>query len=319
MRLYAEGRKFWDLRDPRYFETAILRFGDAVAEEPGFALAWAALADAYNLLGAYDYGLMEPVSARRMARMAADSAVALSVDLAEAQAALATVHFFYEWEFRTAEALYNAAIRSDERYSHAFHWLALLLAANLRFDEALRRIDQAIQIGPSAVLLSGRARILYFSERFSEARDGYREALRLDPHHVPALLGLGLSALMDGDSDAAMNAYARANERLGGRGLVVLALQGHLYGQEGDEEAAARILDQLQGVQDGGTFVPPEYFAMIHLGSGNLEEALDYLYDAFDNRSNAMTILKADPLTRPLRDLPRFQELIRLVWEEESP
>jgi serine/threonine-protein kinase len=316
---YKQGRALWDLRDPRYFETAISRFRDAVMEDPEFALAWAALADAYNLLGAYDYGLLPPDSARRRAREAADRAMALDGDLAQAQAALATTHFFYEWDLRTAETLYESALRLNDRYSHAHHYLALLLAVEGRFQEARERIDQAILVQPSPVLLSARARISYFAERFTRAREGYEEALRADPHHVPALLGLGLSALMDGDPTAAMEAYSRADEQLGGMGLVVFALKGHLLGSRGRTEEARAILQQLGQIEEGGTFVPAEYFTMIHLGLGEFDRALDYLYKAFDYGSNSMTILEVDPLTLPLRDHPRFRALVARVKGERFP
>jgi tetratricopeptide (TPR) repeat protein len=226
---------------------------------------------------------------------------------------LATSKFFFDWNLEEAKRDYQTAINLDEEYGHAHHWLSILLAVQDQLEEADAQIERAIQLDSSAVFIATRARISYFGRRFSEARERYSEALALKPSFIPALLGRGLSSVMERDYPAAQRDYDLANTLLGGHGLVVHALQGHLAGREGNTEAALEKVRQLQGYEVFGVFVPPEYYAMVYLGLGYHDEVLGYLDLAFENGSSAMTILRVDPLVDGLRGDPRFQDLLDRV------
>jgi len=312
---YLQGRALWLLRDPGSFEEAIGYFEKALEADPSYALAFAALADVFNLLGAYDYGLRDPSAARDSAKMNADQALSLESDLPQAWTALATTAFFYEWDSARAGELYRSALELDPAYVHGHQWLSLLLAVQERFVEARFQIDEAMGLDSSEAVLAGRARIDYFARDFGLALSWYEKALEAGNDFVPAHLGRGLAALMAGEYEIAAAAYDDAERYLGGPAPVILAVKGHLQGRVGNADSARAFLAGLERAKMELDFVPPEYFAMIHLGLGEYERALDYLEDAYDNGSNVMTILEVEPLLDPLRTNERFRSLQDRVWE----
>jgi len=306
---YLEGRALWDQRNPDLFFEARRSFEEAVRADSTFALAYAALADVFNLLGAYDYGILHPDSAHRLAREAAARADSLDTELAEAQAALATTMFFYEWDYDVAEALYRSALRLDPTYEHGHHWLSLLLAAQKKFDLALSQIQQALQQDSSEVILSARARIHYFARDFRQALSWYDRALEVEDDFIPAHLGKGLTALAAGEFETARAAYEDAERHLGGPKPVTMAVRGHLMAETGDTAGARQMLSALEAARARYPFVPPEYLALVHLGLGEHERAMDYLEEAFENGSNVMTILAVEPILDELRPNQRFLAL----------
>ncbi|HLL48797.1 MAG TPA: hypothetical protein VK399_18995, partial [Longimicrobiaceae bacterium] len=60
-------------------------------------------------------------------------------------------------------------------------------------------------------------------------------------------------------------------------------------------------------------YVPPEYFAVVHLGLGEADAALDWLERACDARSGSVVYLRVDPLLDPVRADPRFLRLCARV------
>jgi DNA-binding SARP family transcriptional activator len=312
---YARGRRLWNLRNSNMFAEAQALLTDAVREYPEFALGHAALADVFNLLGAYDYGVLPPDSAWGLASHFGERALRLDNWLPQALAARAATQFFYDWNFESAREGFLEAIERDTSYAHSRHWLGLLEAAEGNLDEALDQLNKALEVDTSQVFHAARARILYFSGDYGEAMRGYEKALEQDVDFIPALLGKGLSALMAGERETALREYAFAGNLLREKGLIVWALRGHLLGSEGDTLGAKEMLERLRSVQQHtpDAYIPPEYFAMVHLGLGNYEEALTELEQAFENGSNSMTILGIDPLLDPVRDRPRYDALLARV------
>jgi tetratricopeptide (TPR) repeat protein len=156
---YLRGRFHWSKRRPADLQRAVLHFEKAIAHDPGYARAYAGLADGYSVMRAYN--LAPPNESIRQARAAARKALELDEGLAEAHTSLGLIALIYDWDWRTSEKEYRRAIQLDRNYATAHHWYAELLAYLGRFDEAFAEIELARQLDPlSLIIATDRGEIL---------------------------------------------------------------------------------------------------------------------------------------------------------------
>jgi TolB-like protein/DNA-binding SARP family transcriptional activator/Tfp pilus assembly protein PilF len=308
--LYLHGRHHWYQRTPEGFENAILYLDSAIARDPEYAMAYAGRSDVYSLLGAYEYGLAPPADAFPKARADAEAALRLDPDLADAHAALANIMFWYDWDWESAEREYRQAIQLNPGCVSAHHWLSLLLIATGREEEAFAAIKHAQELNPpSLVMTSALGRHFYFTRAYDRAVQEYRRALERDSTFVTARLGLGLALLETGKPGEAIAEYETALE-LGAPQPLTLALLGNAYGRSGNRAEALTILQRLREESEH-RHIPAEYPALVHLGLGDGDAALNGFYRAYADRSGALVFLSVYPIVDPLRSHPRFQALLQ--------
>lgn len=311
--LYRQGRYAWSTRTPESLLKAVSLLERAIAADPAYAWAHVGLADAYNMLGSYDYGVLPPDSAYPLARRAALRALELSRDLAPAHAALATVSMNYEWDWNGAEAGFRRAIQLNPGYTPGSEWLANLMIARGRMPDALALLQAAAEYNPaSALILTNLAHYHYYARDYDVAHEYLDRAALIDPLFGRTHLLRALVLSVAGSSDMAiellepMAAAGRATDP------IVVGLLGYAYalsGRPDDALAQAEWLGALQEVR----FVPPEYEALIHIGLGQHDRALDLMEAALARRSSALIYLSVDPLADPLRGAPRFERILAAV------
>src|SRR5262249_11235192 len=144
--LYLKGRYYWSKRTPQGFKKAIAHFQQALEKDPGYALAYAGLADCYGTLGWY--GVLSPEESFPKARAAATRALGIDEALAEPHASLGWVKTFYDWDWRGAEREYKRAIELNPKYPTAHRWYGSFLGAQGRLDEDLAEQRRAPGGGP---------------------------------------------------------------------------------------------------------------------------------------------------------------------------
>ncbi len=311
--LYLQGRFAWFQRSPQGLGRALASFTAAAERDPRYPLVHVGIADVYNVLGAFDYGLLPPDSAYPRARAAAGRALELDPTLGEAHTALANVLLNYEWSWDAAEREFRRALELSPGYATAHHWYSLFLVATGRPGESLAAISRARELDPlSTVMGTAMARHLYYTRHYARSIAEYRRVLATDSGFVTALLGLGAALEQTGEHAAAAAEYRRALLVLGGPQPVVVALLGHARGAAGDREGARQALHALDEAART-RYVPAEYRALVHLGLGENEAALRALEEAYRNRSGAMVYLNVEPMLDPLRADPLFQDLVRRV------
>jgi TolB-like protein/DNA-binding SARP family transcriptional activator len=317
--LYLKGRYHWYKRTGEGFRQAIAHFQQATERDPGYALAYTGLADVYNMLGAFDYGVLPPNEAFPKAKAAAERALALDPDLAEAHTARANTLLNYEWNWPEAEREFRRATELNPGYAPAHHWYSLYLMAVGREEDALVAMKRARELDPlSLVMSTGLARHYYFARDFDRAIAEYTRALEVDPDFVTAHLGLGLTYEAKGAQAEAITEYRKALDILGDPLPVVIALLGHAHGRAGNRPEALKMLQQLRNMERQ-RYVAPENYAIINLGIGEEEQALDWLERAYENRSGSMIYLGLEPPLDPIRSHPRFARLLSRVGLRTSP
>lgn len=314
---YRQGREAWESRHPgALLQEALPAFQRAVELDSTYALAWAGLADVYNVLGAYDYGVLLPRDAFSQARGAAARALALRPDLGEALTTMANTVFNFERDLPGAEELFLAAREASPGYAQGHQWYSIVLQLMGRPNEALASARRGLRNDlRSPVQHTQVARLLYLQSDYHGSAQGYRDAIALDATFAPAIFGLGMSLLAMDSVDAAIGAFERGVEATGGMHFAPYALLGYTKGLEGDREAAAEAMAILQSAPDG-LYMAPEYVALVHIGLGQPDAAVDSFYAANRNGSNAVFYLSLEPLLDPLRGYPAFQELLdsARVW-----
>jgi DNA-binding SARP family transcriptional activator/TolB-like protein/Flp pilus assembly protein TadD len=309
--LYAAGRRLLLLRRIGDMGMALRYFGQAVARDPDFALAHAAIAETHVLLGSYDYGGMEPGAAFEQARASALRALAIDSALAPAHAALGAVHFHYDWQWDTAERAFRRAIEIDPGYAYAHNWYSLLLHTRGRRAEAFRTIEQGTELDVlSLIMKAAVARHYYLAGQLDSAVAHFRRTLALDTTYVSARIGLGMSLAQLGRYDEAIDQYERTTAILGGEPIpLVRGLLGYAHGRAGRRAQAREQLVAIRAVARS-TYVPAEYLVLIHVGIGDEPSAVAALRSAFDNRSSGIPYVLIEPMLRPLRGNPEFRRIV---------
>ena len=307
--LCLKGLYFWNKRTVPGFQQAIVYFQQAIAKDPNYAPAYAGLANSYALMPGYT---LAP-AARYMpkAREAAVRALEIDDELPEAHVALALILENYDWDWNTAEKEYRRAIALNPNYATAHQWYAEFLTWQGRFDEALRESESARRLDPlSLIIATDRAAIFYFSRQYDRAIEQFQSVRDMDPGF--ARVHMVIDAYVQQGRFTEALADLEEWRRAAGDGTYPNSRLVYLYGRMGQRDKARAELRKLEAM-NGTQSLDPVPMALAYVGVGDNGAALSSLEKAYAGRSNLLTTLKVEPAYDPLRDDPRFQELLRRV------
>ncbi len=277
---------------------------------PGWAPSYVGLANYYTSLPFFTD--VPPVEVLPKARAALVRAIELDESLAEAHAGIAYIRAYYEWDWRVAEQEFKRALELRPGYADAYFSYSRFLASRGRLDEAIAQIGRAMELDPlSLPLQANRALLNYFAGRYDTARTELGDILKTDSSDVLARWGLALVAEQQGRPDEAIALL----EPISATSLNRKSSLGHAYGIAGRAAQARSVLDTLRA-RAARSYVPSYYFALVHLGLGERDPALQYLERAYQERSTVLAYLRIDPRLAPLRDHPRFVALVRRMGGE---
>jgi TolB-like protein/DNA-binding winged helix-turn-helix (wHTH) protein len=302
-------RFYWFKRTEDGFRKGVSYAEQAIARDPGYPLAYIALADSY--FGLHNTEILPPFEFKAQARAAILKALSLDDSLAEAHTSLAHVQELEDWDFATAEKEYRRAIELNPSYVLAHQWLGNELANVGRSQEALEESRKAMTLDPlSALYRASYAHRIAYARRFDEAAVECQKALDLDANHPYANLYMGQIEEYRGRFPEAILRFRKAYETSGA--LLHLANVGHAYAKSGNRREALRILAQLSQLSKT-RYVSPYSFALVYLGLADREKAFEWLQRAVAERSQTVTTMKVDQVYDHLRDDPRFDSLLRQI------
>jgi hypothetical protein len=280
--------------------------------DPGYAQAYAGLADTYNLLR--EYTAMPSNEAFPRAIAAAKKAVELDDSLSEAHRSLAFASFNWEWDFSGAEREFKRAIELSPKDADAHHWYATSLLDLGRFSEALSQIEQARQLDPSSVsILADRALILFYAQREEESELLFKQIETsvptfLSPHRYQAAI-----ALDKGDYRTYLAEFRKEKELTRdepGLELVKAVEQGYAAG--GGKELL-NILLQAQMKSYNSGILSAYSLADTCALMGKHQEAIQYLQEDFKKHDPAIIAMRVDRALLSLHDDPSFRDLVLRV------
>lgn len=312
---YLKGRFFWNKRTPEGFRRAIECFGDTIARDPNYALAYAGVADCHNLLSVYGAGA--PADGFPQAMAAAAAALALDEGLAEAHVALAYARLNYYWDFSGATREFRRALELMPNYATAHHLYADLLTATGRFADALTEIRRAQELDPVSLIINtdiGWA--LLHARRYDAAIQQLRETIELDPGLWYAHWVLGLNYEQQGLYEEAIDAFHRTITLSPDHPWAVAGL-GRAYAAAHQRADAHWALDRLV-VLSTQRYVSPYMVATVHAALGEADQAFACLDRAYDEGSHWLMYVNIAQLLDSLRPDPRFDVLVRRVRERSE-
>jgi len=289
---------------------AIAYFERAIEKDPLYALAFAALSDAYSLLAFFD--LARPQEVLPKAKEAALRALEIDDRLAEAHTSLAGVMKVYDWDWRGAECEYRRALELNPNHPDAHRRYADFLSAIGRHPEALRENRKAQELDPLSCATSMEgAWNLYMAREYRAAAQQAFKTLRMERNYAPAQFVLALAYERMGKSKDAMAAFEKARS-ISGSSPATIAGLGHASGRAGQKAEARVFLKELHAISKR-RYVPPYCFALIHDGLGEKDRALEWLEEAVATHDVWLVWLKTEPRFDGLRCDPRFQNLLGRV------
>jgi adenylate cyclase len=303
---YLKGRYF--MKTYRV-DPALEQYELAIKTDPDFALAYTGLADAYM----YGEDFFFPgTEVMPKAKAAAEKALQLDDSLAEAHTSLGAINFWYDFDWTGGERELRRAIALNPSSAEAHDQYGYLLMLEGRFDESLAEMRRATDLDPlSAEYTNDLALPLMYQTKYEAAREQCRKALELAPGFDFAQMNLASIDNHAGKFNQTIRQLEKALPLASSPQLFLPAL-GYAYAKNGERGKAQAILAELNEMSSG-RYITPLATAIIYVGLGDKQRALDGLEKAYAARSQLLAYLKIDKTYDPLRSDPRFIELLKKV------
>jgi TolB-like protein len=312
-KLYIKGRYFWVKRNRESFNRAMDYFQQAIDRDPSYAAPYSGLADCYVLFGSsFDVGGLAPSEVQPKAKAAALRALELDSSLSDAHNSLAYVKLTYDWDWQGGEAEFKRTLELNPGYAHGHHWYAHLLLSSGRRDEALAESNRALELDPVSPIINLHLGWHYlYTRQPDRALDQLAKTLELDPSYALAYWYRGLAYEQKKMYPDALREMGKARDLLRGN-LAVQSDIGHVYAVSGDKGAAERVIAGLREESER-RYVNQYEVALIYVGLGQIDQAFEWLDEAFRARSDQLIYLNVDPRLDSIRSDSRFTELVRRV------
>jgi eukaryotic-like serine/threonine-protein kinase len=316
-RSYLKGRYEWNKRSPEGLRAAKVHFQEAIDRDPSFSLAYAGLADTYNLMGGA-FRLLPHDEAAGLADAAARRALEIDPDLADAHASLG-LNQANQFRFRSAERELRAAIALNPSYASARVWLSLVLRATGRRDEALAEVRKAYEVDPlSPHVATNLASSLRDAGDLEGALKHVRKALDLNPKFPYAMFQLGLIHEERGQYEAAAECY-RAMKRVPSPASLAPAALARALAKSGRRGEAMEIVRGLERNSEKDP-VTPTQIAWVYAALGDRDRAFFWLNKALASRDVTLrdTLFLHSICVAELKTDPRFADLVKRIRSLEQ-
>jgi tetratricopeptide (TPR) repeat protein len=307
--LYLKGRYHWSKRTKDDLYKSVDSYKQAIDLDPNFALAYVGMAEAYNSM-AKDPDVA-PKDAVPFAKSAATRALEIDPSLAEAHMAFGDVLAIYDWNWAESERELKQAIELDPNiaYIHLVYSGSYLGPVG-RTREAVAEAERAVELEPVSLINNSVLASSYIYDRqFDKAITQARRAYELDPNFPLARHWLGLAYVATEQYDAAVSIGREVSPDAPAGWLSVVVL-GHAYAKMGKRVEALQQIAQLKELAKI-RYIRSYYVASIYAALGDKDNAFAELERSFQERDVYLSRANSDPFMDPLRDDPRFQDLLK--------
>lgn len=307
--LYLKGRFFWNKRTGDDLRKSIEYLKQAIAKDPGYALAYAALADSYGLLRFY--GGASPAESVVPAQAAAKKALELDDSLAEAHASLGLIAT-EELEVNRAVTELERAIQLNPNYATAYHWLGLALATLRQSNRSIGELKRALELDPLSMIINADLSIIYlYARRYDAAEAQARKTLEIDSLSFVAHYYLGAALQLTGRLKEAIPEFQKAVEL--NNDPYSIAMLAQAYARNGQTDEARKLLAHLNEMAKSAQ-VPDYALATVYTSLGEKERAIEALEHGFsEGNKSYLFLLPGDPFLDDLRGDPRFEALVQKI------
>ena len=303
--LYLRGRYLWNWRTVDSFKRAMEQFQKAIEIDPDYALAYTGLADCLLFLGYYE--ALSPADAAPRVKEAVTKALAMDHSLADAHASMAMYRVYYEFDWKAGEQGLQKAIELNPKLPAARYWYCSILDAFGRFEESIEQGRVVLELDPlNLIAHSNIARAVFHERRYDESIAIAKRIQELAPEFWVAYWTLGAAYMESGRHKEAIENLTTAATKSGL--LVLRAFVGCALANAGRRDEARQIL--VEFIEESKRrYVSPLCMCVVSASLGEIEQALDWLEDAWRQRTILLMWLKTEPIFDPLRNEPRFKEV----------
>jgi|CXWL01.1.fsa_nt_gi TolB-like protein/DNA-binding winged helix-turn-helix (wHTH) protein/Tfp pilus assembly protein PilF len=307
---YMRGRYFWNKRTGENLQKAIAEFERSVAHDPQFALAFAGLADCHQLTS--EYFLATPKDAFAKARTAAQRALEIDPNLAEAHTSLAYTKAFYDWDWTGADASFKRALEINPNYSIAHQWYGEYLTAMGKLDEARLHHERALQLDPaSPILMTEIVSLLHIQKKYDELIEGSKRIIEIDPNFAYAYFYLAIGYEGKGMQAEMVDSQIRMFTLFGEPAEVTNEIRT-AFDRDGVRGFWQKRLEQIE-TRPHLKYFPSFTKALVHVRVGDHDGSLRSLYKSYEMREHNLVYAKYVPDLEPLREDPRFKALVSKI------
>jgi len=307
--LYLKGRFFVNVIAEADVRRGLDFFKRALAEDPNYAQAYSGIADCWcNIADNW----VEPGEAYPRAKSAAEQALALDPNLAEALTSIGKVRGWYEWDFAGAEEVLRRAVQINPNYAEAHFVFGSALPSVGKLDEAIGEMRQALVVDPlSAHFSRWLGRFLGYARDFDASMAQSRKTVEMAPDYFLSYLDLGTAYLAKGDADEALK-WFRHGQSLKSAVRSYDALIVRALAAMGETDDAAPIMQRLEE-ESKNQYMRQEVLAMGYAALGDLNRAFGCLNRALAERSAGLVYFHIDPGFDPLRSDARYAALVERI------
>jgi tetratricopeptide (TPR) repeat protein len=214
------------------------------------------------------------------------------------------------WQWAEAEREYKRAIEINPNYATAYHWYSIFLKEFGRNDEAAAMIKRAREIDPLSSVISVNVTRMYQLQNDHEASiENSLKIIELDPNFAPVYEYLGLSYQKLGRNAEAVAALEKAAE-LTNRSSITLGHLGYVYAATGKRAEAIAVIKELED-KYARKEANGQYIAFVYAGLGEKDKAFEWLEKDFQARNGKLSEIRWQIPLEPLRDDPRFKDLLK--------
>jgi tetratricopeptide (TPR) repeat protein len=302
-RLYLLGRFYWNKRTVEALRKAFDYFEQAIAVDPDYALAYVGLADVH----------IQFEQEEAKGRAAAMKALEIDPLRGEAHASLGQIAS-WGWDWAGAEQHFRRATELSPNYAHAHLAYGFHLAQLGRFDEALNKAQRALELDPLSIVGNqAMGQTYYYMRDYEEAVNWLEKTTEMEPtQHWPHLY-LCLAYLEMGRNQEAIEELRERDTAV--NHPLALAAETRARAAMGKVDEAHKLIERIKEIgqryEESGATFPSYSIAQGYVALGQLDHAFEWLERAYRERDWAMIRIGVDPAMDPVRDDPRFQDLLR--------
>jgi TolB-like protein/Tfp pilus assembly protein PilF len=309
--LCLRGRWIYNKMTEEAIRKGIEYFEQAIERSPGYAPAYAGLADSYANLPLFSY--WDPAETFPKAKEATKRALEIDDTLAEPHLSLGWIKTFYDWDWENAEKEFKRAIALNPSYAFAHNRYAMYLFVMTRFEDALEEIGKALELDPLSIVINNNVgEILLADGQYDQAEEAFKRAIEMDPGYTRARLSIVRVYFQK-------SMYAEAMEEIEKQEILSRGFDP-LY------ESFAGIVDVLTGKRVEGerrlddllkrsteTYVPPFFIAGLYFALGEKENGFSWLDRAYEKRDPWLALVKVNPILKALdvQTDPRYVALLK--------
>lgn len=300
---YLRGMFHWEKLSAKDFEIAKDYFEKAIATDPSFAPAYAALA--YTLIGQVQMGLIAPPEAMPKIYQNNMKALSLSPRYAESHYMSAILSMVVEWDWEKSEVEFLKAIDANPNHSLSRAYYAHLLLILARFDEAEKAAETALELDPNNPLVQSLAGVVFL--HCDDERRGFdllMQSRQIDPNNILNYRILEVCHVRFGEYDQALAMQKKINQH----DPEACRAMEEAY-QDGNYAKAMAALVRIKEQLSKQHFVPPIWVAVACLRAGLHEEAVQWLERAYQVHDQDLPYVFIVRDFAPLQQNERFLQM----------